>query len=381
MKIATFNIQNIFHRHSDLVEMEHEKKSEIWREEFEALLFRENRSARDFIRMRELANLLGFHKAPFQEQLSMQNIDGNLHIKSHGKVMETKATYLTDWNGWTKLKSVPISKKAIKNKAKVIIDVNPDIILLQQVENRQSLIQFHDVFFNGNENSSYNEIMHLQGNDGIGLGMGILLKRGYRIKSIKSYSNEKDTIGNMLFNSDFQQYKIKTPKNGTVVLLSCQLADENASNDLRKRQAEKVSEVYTNLMLKGYKNIIVVGTLNAPSYSDSISPIIESGILDIIKHSSFSVMSDSGTDASYFRMGAYRMGVNIMQKDYLLASPNLYKNLKKCGMNRKGMWPLKKPEWATYDTLENEKDAASEHPLLWAEFKLEDSIQLYKKSA
>ena len=299
MKIATFNIENLFHRHSDLVDMESEIKSEIWRDEFESLFLKERRTIVDYNRMRELANLLGFHKAPYEPYLSMQNINGNLHVKSSMKIMETKASYLTDWNGWAKLKSVPISKKAIINKAKVILEVNPDIVLLQQVENRESLIQFHESFFKENQESTYEEIMHLQGNDGMGLGMGILLKEGYHIKSVKSFSNERDARGRLLFNTDFQQYKIKTPENGTLYLLCCQLADENKSDTLRKKQAKKVAEIYKELLSKGQKNIIVAGTLNAPSYADSISPIMESGATDIVKHNSFNVMTDSGADASY----------------------------------------------------------------------------------
>jgi len=340
MKIATFNIQNLFHRHSDLIEMEYEKKSEIWREEFEAQLLIKTRTAED-----------------------------------------SKATYMTDWNGWTKLNTVPISKDSIKNKAKVILDVDPDIILLQQVENRKSLIQFHEIFFKKNRESGYEEIMHLQGNDGRGLGMGILLKSGYHIKSIKSFANERDENGNLLFDNGFQQYKIKTPKNKMLFLLCCQLLENGVSESHRKQQVMKIAKTYTNLRSKGHQHIIVAGTLNTPSYSDSISPIFESDLKDVVKHNSFKVITDSGEDAGYYRMGAYRMGVNIKQKDYLLVSPAFYDKIDQCGMNRKALWPLKKPEWEIYDTVQNEKDAASDHPLLWAKFKLEDSIWLYKNSA
>jgi hypothetical protein len=89
----------------------------------------------------------------------------------------------------------------------------------------------------------------------------------------------------------------------------------------------------------------MAGTLNAPSYSysDSISPIMDTGVLDIVKHNSFDVIPDSGNDATYYRMGAYRMGVNIKQKDFLMVSPTLFDKIKLCGMNRKAMWSLKKP--------------------------------------
>jgi hypothetical protein len=50
-------------------------------------------------------------------------------------------------------------------------------------------------------------------------------------------------------------------------------------------------------------------------------------------------------------------------------------------MNRKAVWPLKKPDWVTYDSLQNEKDAASEHPLLWVKIEMGKSVCLHKLSA
>jgi endonuclease/exonuclease/phosphatase family metal-dependent hydrolase len=381
MKIATFNIQNLFHRDTNLLKANKEIKSSVWREEFEALYSKKQRLTSDYIRMRELAKLLGFSKPSYEPYLSMQNIEGSLLIKSSMEVMETKASYFTDWNGWTKLKSIPIPKKAISNKAKVILEVNPDIILLQEVENRQSLNQFNESFFGDNQNTPYTEIMHLQGNDCKNIGMGILLKKGYRIQSVISFSNERDEKGVLLFQKDFIRFKIKTPENEILYLFGCQFIDENESDALRKRQAEKVAKVYRNLLSKGVENIIIMGTLNAPSYSDSISPLMNLGLKDIVSHTSFSVASDSGKDAGYFRMGAYQMGVNIKQKDYLLVSPSLFERISKSGMNRKALWPLKKPEWDIYESVKNEKDAASDHPLLWADLKLKNMIKVHKLSA
>ncbi len=381
MRIATFNIQNLFHRHLDLIEMGYEVKFEVWREEFEGLLLKEQRTVTDYSRMRELAELLGFHKSSHEPYLSMKNIDGSLYVKSAMKVKQWKASYLTDWNGWIKLRSVPLSKNAVINKAKVIFDIDADIVLLQEVENRESLAQFNEAFFKGNQKSNYRRIMHIQGNDATDLGMGILLKEGYHIKSVKSFSNERDELGKLLFNVDFHQYKIKTPNNKTLYILCCQLAGEDQSDSSRKKQANKVAEVYEGLRLKGKENIVILGTLNVPSYSGSICPIMETGVKDVVTHTSFSVLPDTGADAGYFRMGAYRKGVNIRQKDYLLVSLALFEKIKGCGMNRKGMWPLNKPEWETYDSMKNERDSASDHPLLWAELALEDSLRLLKKSA
>lgn len=96
----------------------------------------------------------------------------------------------------------------------------------------------------------------------------------------------------------------------------------------------------------------------------------DTDLKDVAKHPSFNVDYDEGRDASYFRLGAYRMGVNIKQKDYLLLSPNLFDMVKDCGLNRKAVWPEKRPMWPIYSTLDSKKKAASEHPLVWGKVEI-----------
>jgi hypothetical protein len=64
------------------------------------------------------------------------------------------------------------------------------------------------------------------------------------------------------------------------------------------------------------------------------------------------------------------MGVNIKQEDYLLLSPALFSNVKNSGLNRKGVWPEKRPKWGIYSTIRNKEQAASGHPGVWMQVKL-----------
>ncbi len=385
MKIASYNIQNLFHRNIDLILKNQRKKKKIWISEFERLRLSENRSERDYLRMRELSELLGLQNTTYEPYISMKNLEGNLHVKSITETMDTKASSMTNWNGWIKLKSFPIGRDSIINKAKVILEANADILVLQEVESRDSLIEFNNVYLNPNQESIYEEIIQLEGNDTTGLGMGILLKAGYRVKAIRSFSSERDVDSSLLFDNDLQLYKVETPNYGKLFILCIQLVAETRSKEKsdakRKRQSAKVAEVYQELQSGGHDNILIVGTFNAPSYSDSISPIIQTDVMDIVKHESFEVVPDTGDDAGYFRMGAYRKGVNIKQKDYFLISPTLLEQVSNSGMNRKAVWPLTKPEWLTYDLMQSESDAASDHPLLWANLLFKDSVRLVRKSA
>src|SRR5690606_37282007 len=91
----------------------------------------------------------------------------------------------------------------------------------------------------------------------------------------------------------------------------------------------------------------------------------------IKKHRSFNVDLDEGKDADYFSLGAYRMGVNTKQKDYLLLSLELLKEVRNSGLNRNGIWPEKKIQYRVYDSLLSESQQASSHPVLWDEITAE----------
>lgn len=380
MKIASFNIQNLFHRNKLLITENRLHNDDSRTQEFEKLIQTEHKTSRDYSRMHELAGLIGLNTEPFSSYLSMKNVDGAIVVSSNKKGPVKKASRQTNWEGWIKLENAPINEKAIMNKAKVIMDSNPDVLLLQEVEDRASLIEFNSRFLNSNSDRGYNKFIHMEGNDPKGLGMGILLKPAIHFKSMKSFANETDEDGSILFEKDLHHYEIEDTNGKCISILSCHFDSE--SDAKRKRQALKTIKIYNELQGKGNQNIIVVGTFNVPSYSESLSPLLkETGLRDVVKHPSFKVDRDTGNDSNYFRLGAYRKGVNILQKDYLLVSESLFDKIKESGMNRRAIWPLTQPQWPIYDSMKKEVYAASEHPLIWADILKEDYPQLSKKSA
>ena len=370
MKIASYNIQNIFHRDTHLIKRYMEDNEEVWAQEFENLLIKRRSNEKDYDRMRELSILLGFQKPAYEPYLRMRRKSGRLHIQKGKSSREYKANHLTDWNGWIKLNSIPINDIAIQNKANVINDIDPDILLLQEIEDRTSLVEFNKEFLSNDDTVKYQQIIYLETNDMYGRGMGIVAKKGYEIKSIKTHINELDKNGNSLFDFDFQEYEIKTPSGETLQLLATHLIEgppnSEQSNSKRKIQSHKIAEVYKSL--KKTNNLIaIIGTLNAPSYSDSISPLLKSvDLKDVSKHTTFDTDSNKNKNLNFSRMDA--MGVNIKQRDYLLFSSKLFKAVKNCGWYRKGIWNKKQPHREMYKSIQKEMHAASQHPLIWGEF-------------
>tara|TARA_R110000744_G_scaffold163543_5_gene280529 strand:- start:215 stop:1318 length:1104 start_codon:yes stop_codon:yes gene_type:complete len=365
MKIATFNIQNLFHRHRELIKINRTKNATDWISELDRLLRKPSKNTADNERINSLSFLLGFDKTADNPYAILKRQGGELHFK--GRVLEniTKASFLTDWQGWMKLGNRPIHEKAIFCKGYMIAETYPDILILQEVEDRASLMEFNSELLPLLKITPYQEVMAFETNDARGLGMGIMLKNGYHLSSFKNHVHDLDDEGFNLFDVDCQEYSIVTPKGDTIYVLSNQFSQEE---NQRKRQAEKISEIYQQMRIDGKDCIVVCGTLNDVSYSHCLAPLLrETDLMDVSKHKCFNTDSDNGSSGTYFSLGAYRMGVNIKQQDYLLLSPSVFKNIKKAGMNRQGTWPDRKPNWRLYPSIASKHHAASEHPMIWGE--------------
>ncbi|PQV51452.1 hypothetical protein CLV33_101375 [Jejuia pallidilutea] len=372
MKIATFNVQNLFHKDKSLFEKPFGKNFTDWVDELDTLMLKTHKSLHQQNRIRELSFLIGFEKSSPRPYAVLRRKAGYLYMKGLSHSIENKASNLTNWNGWIELQTLPIHPKATDHKAQVIAAINPDILLLQEIEDRASFEEFNQLILPKYDFKPYEQSFVIQGNDMNGLEMGIALRQGYNLKAVRTH-NINDIINDD--GKNLIEYEIKTPSKETIWLLNTYLQkptkDINQSHLIRKKQITKIAEIYKKLIAEGKTNVLIAGTFNAPSYCDSLSPIIQNTDLkDITKHLSFEVDIDKGNDAAYFRMGAYRMGVNIKQKDYMFFSPALFHKMKDSGLNRKAMWPEKRPDWSIYKTVSNKNLAASEHPLVWGKIEL-----------
>lgn len=373
MKIATYNIQNLFHRDKDLSQMTYNKCISNWINELDDLMNGKTYPGNRIDRIQELAFLLGFERTSQLPYAVMRRRAGFLFMKGVNFSKEVKANELTDWNGWVSIKTVPLDRIAIQNKARVIAEINPDVLLLQEIEDRASLEEFNAQILPDFLIDPFQEITVLQNADKRGLEIGSMLKNGYRVKSVKNH--RFDVVDSSAVIKEFLQYEIQTQSKEILCLLAAQLQGDGEEKDrsdaLRKKQATQIAGIYQQLLVEGQENIIVAGTLNALSYCNSLSPLFQdTNLKDVTKHPTFRVDFDKGKDATYFRLGAYQKGVNIKQKDYLLLSPKLFSKIENSGLNRKGVWPDRKPLWSVYSSIDGKNHAASEHPALWAEIKL-----------
>jgi endonuclease/exonuclease/phosphatase family metal-dependent hydrolase len=363
MKIASFNIENIFQRHTWLISAYRKSRLEDWEAELNTLMARELKTPQDTERIEELLGFLKFDKQADRPRLELKHFSTGFGIRFNDSGYLPKASRLTGWEGWMRLATQPISERAIFHKAKVIADVNPDILLLQEVEGRNTLTEFHQRFLKNEFRLHYEELHFSPTNDLFDRGMALLLKPGYRLNTVRPHLNEKDKNGKLIFDFDVVEYVIDTTVGGELL---CFHAHFSEGDSLKiAAQAQYLAELYHKRSMV-FKNIVILGCLQLPSYSKELSPLFKQlSLKRISQHNAFSVMPDEGSDATYYRLGGYAKGVNIKQQDYLVLPPTLFQHIKSCGLNRQAMWPEKQPQWQLYSTVKKQSQAASGHPLLW----------------
>ena len=373
MKIATYNIENIFHRDRRLSEKSMGKNLSDWISELDSLMCKKSKTAHDQNRMRDLSFLLGFQEIDRNAYAVIRRKGGQLYFRRSKISGEKRANELTQWCGWMEIATLPINEISILNKARSIAEINPDILILQEIEDRGSWLQFNRELLEKHHSISFNYSMVFQGNDPRGLEMAALCKSGFKICSVNSHVNDTDDKGALLFDRDCPEYAITTPKGQEIWVLPNHFTGSSGSENAdvrRKEQAERVAEIYERLRLEGKYDVVVCGTLNDVSFSDVLTPLLRcTDLKDISKHPTFEVDRDLGKDGSYHRLGAFRMGVNLKQQDYLLLSPNLFSKVIKAGLNRKGVWPERQSQWEIYNTIKEEGQASSSHPILWVEIE------------
>lgn len=369
MKIATFNIQNLFHRDISLLDSSPSHCVLKWTEELDFLMQKLKKVNGDLDRIRELSFLLGFETVDRSRYAIFRKRNGRLYFQEKSHSLDMRASELTNWNGWVALQTIPINENAIKNKLKVIADTNADIILLQEVEDRASLTEFNTKMALDFDFIPYEQIMVIEGNNSKGLGMGIMAKPGYSLEGIKNHVHDLHTDGMPLFDIDCPQYTVVTPSGKEITIIDTYLS--KTDDKKRELQCRRLANIYYKLVSEGKPNVFISGVFHDVNFSSSIAPLLrETDLIDVSKHETFNADTDFGKSSEYFRLGAFKQGVNLQQKEYLLLSPAMYAKLWQSGVNRKGVWRDKKPNWPIYKSLERKQYAASEYPLVWGEINV-----------
>jgi endonuclease/exonuclease/phosphatase family metal-dependent hydrolase len=293
---------------------------------------------------------------------------GRLLKKPQGASIQVVAAGRDDWIGWVELKTEAVNQVATQMTARVARDVDADVMALIEVESRIAVLRFNDQLLPIVGAPPYAHAMVIDGNDDRGIDVGIMTKRDYHIDLMRSHVDDTDASG-QVFSRDCAEYEIVTPLGGRLLVLVNHLkskgyGSQTTSNTKRKRQSQRVRDIYDARRAVGATMVAIVGDMNDTPASDPLSPLLGAGsdLKDISQHPQF--QGDG-------RPGTYANGTASNKIDYVLLSPELFALTTSGGVFRQGVWGgVNGTLFPHYPEMTKAVEAASDHAAIWAEFNL-----------
>jgi endonuclease/exonuclease/phosphatase family metal-dependent hydrolase len=271
-----------------------------------------------------------------------------------------------DWIGWVELATETVDELGTRNTARVIGDIDADVIAVIEVEDRPSLVRLNQELLGGR----YEHVMLVDGNDDRGIDVGIMTKKGFEIESIRSNVDLKDREG-PVFSRDCAQYEIRTPSGELVhVLVNHFKSQSGGGAAKRRRQAREVRRIADELVAAG-KNVVVLGDLNEgqPSLTRAATNLQvlfepDGPLVSCYELPGFDPGKRPGTfDACGIRN----------RLDYMLVSRSLQPRFTSGHLFRKGLWgtrTTRPTDWETYEEMTNHDQQASDHAAIVVELDL-----------
>ena len=298
---------------------------------------------------------------------------------NHGRLLrrprngdaEVVAEGRNDWVGLVELRTEPVDAIAMENTARVICEIDADVIGVVEADNRVVLDGFSRTLLPTVQGQPYEHVMLIDGNDLRGIDVGVMTKTGYDIVSICSHIDDRlPGNGNRIFSRDCAVYSIATPSGNRLCLLMNHFKSKGYgsmqdSNAKRKAQASRVAQIYQELIEEGEQYIAIAGDFNDNPDSAPLEPLLRATDLRDVSE------LDNGRFGDGEYPGTYKGCTASNKIDYILLSPALYSKTEAGGIFRKGMWPgVRPPKWAVYESITEEVHAASDHACVWADFVL-----------
>jgi endonuclease/exonuclease/phosphatase family metal-dependent hydrolase len=272
-----------------------------------------------------------------------------------------------DWLGWLEFTKDRVDDAAVENTARVISDINADVICLIEIENRPALQKFHDdlllkQFLQPAGKSGYDFILLIDGNDERGIDVSLMSR--LPVLWLCSHINEKTMYNDQpvpTFSRDCLEAQIKLSEEKMLHLMVNHFksmgyspANDPQSNRRRRGQVERVAELVDEHNLQ-QEYVVIAGDFNSPADSPSLSPLLQKdGLYNV------------NLELEASQRGTYRTGKD--QLDYLLVSDALKACLQNVHIERRGMFSAKK--WPHYDTVTGRLTEASDHSSVVADFRV-----------
>lgn len=374
MRIAAFNVENLFDRikafndelpntHKDILDT-HAALNKLFE--------KESYSPTDKAKMLELMDKLGILKRDEGRFVWLRRIRGKIVVRPRNGPVRIAANGRKDWVGWLELKTARVDEEAITMTARMIHDLNADVLALVEIESRPVLTDFHDHIYKSLTGHSYRHMMVIDGNDRRGIDVGIMVNDGFSIPSMRSHVDEESN-GKKVFSRDCPEYILETPGGEKIAVLPNHFkskygGNNQASRDKREVQARFTAQYYERLLVEGIENVIILGDLNDTPDSDELQPLLNTSLREVTNHPAFTEF-EFNSSTSDRGIGTFGTGADSKKIDYILLSPALWAKVQLGGIFRKGVYTAS-GRWEMYDELTRPHYAASDHHGIWVDLDL-----------
>lgn len=369
-RIASYNVENLFERPRAMNLSTWAEGKPILEQHarINQLLNQATYAAADKAEIVDLLTKLGLNGSDEGGQfVRLRQVREKLVKRPVGMLVEVVANGRAEWIGWVELKTEPVDELAMRHTARVMKDVDAEILGVIEAENRISLIRFSGQMLELVGGTPYTRVMLIDGNDDRGIDVAVLTKPGFEIVNVKSHVDDADAQG-LIFSRDCPEYSITTPSGETIVLLVNHLKSkgyggQTSSNAKRRRQAKGTAEIYARLVAEGHTAVAVVGDFNDTPDSAALAPLLaNTDLQDVSAHAKF--IPDG-------REGTFGNGTKDNKIDYILLSPALFARVTNARVFRKGVWGGKHGTlWPIYPTMTAKVHQASDHAAIYADIKL-----------
>ncbi|MFM9696658.1 endonuclease/exonuclease/phosphatase family protein [Streptomyces europaeiscabiei] len=369
IRIATFNAENLFRRPSVFGLSDDEQRKDILDDfnELVGLLGKEIYQEADKERIAELIVKHDAHdsEAGSRRPFFVNQPRGGAKLytvsPTGSPVIKIVAKGRPKWAGWAELVRDDISWDAVENTARVIAEVNADILLTVEVEDRLTLDRFNtQVLGGGVGHDPYPFNLLVDGNDSRGIDVGILSR--FPVTSVRSHIFDPGANGKPVFSRDCPEFEVEVDGEPLWILgnhFKSKGFGRAAENDKRRKaQAKRVREIY-EAALDRSSRVVVAGDLNDFLASPPIKLLLDAGLREAMTHESY------GNNPP----GTHGTGKRDEQKlDYLMFSPELWDRVTHVGVERRGIWAPRTFE--SFTTVTSKADQASDHAALFADLDL-----------
>ncbi|MFJ4077978.1 endonuclease/exonuclease/phosphatase family protein [Streptomyces iakyrus] len=365
IRIATFNTENLFRRPKVFRIPDDKQRREVLDDYAELVSLLERETYDDDTKTR-IAALLKKHRVHDSRKdrpffVNETRGQGTL-FKTRGGgenvTFDIVAKGRSGWTGWVELVRDDLDWEAVHNTGRVIAEVDADILLTVEVEDRTTLRRFNEQVLGADlKKTPYPYDLVIDGNDPRGIDVGILSRHPVTSLRTHVFDPDPDRPGAYLFSRDCPEYEIQLGSTPLWLLGNHLKSKSGDDPELRIAQARRVASIY-QAALERSPYVVVAGDLNDEPSSEAIRALLDTGLRDVMSHPSY-----RGAP------GTHGTGSSEGQKlDYVMLPPPLWEQVQHVEVERRGIWAPSTIK--SFDTVTSKWNRASDHAAVYVDLDL-----------